>query len=322
MINNVSKYNDYLNEDFFSDFKTNYFKLFQDADEDLNRDFGNYMKKLETENDFNVISKTYNQFLRANQTTFSTKVDSAESIDVVNKLILDNLRIMYFSTLPTVTKFNDQSFTMETIFQKTADKNFKKLMMLPEKKFADGCTQYVNDIMIPEINKKAGIQTQTDQTNNPNTNTQNKTQTPNQTANQQQPAAPTTESYRSVLMRILEADQTAPPTANPPQQPAPAETTEPDKKAVDDLKNYKNTTKNWFNAFYKSLFDGSKMMVQDMTRDTNVNKSIDLIVKTMKNSNNELAKKQLLTKITNMSKDELQKMGDSLGLQKNEIGEF
>jgi len=287
----IITYNRYLNEDFFNDFKTNYFKLFKDIDQDINRDFGNYLKKLETENDFNIISKTFNQFLSANQTTFSTKIDNSETIDQINKLILDNLKVIYFSTLPTVTKFNNQNFTMDLIFQKSADKNFKNLMNMPEKSFSDACTQYVNTIMIPEINKKVGIQTQTNQTNNPTAQNVN-----NQTT-------PTTEKYNNMLKKILEADQ-------------------PDKKTLDDLKNYKTVTKNWFNAFYKSLFDSSKLLVNQETKNTTVNKGVDQIVKTMTNSKNELAKKQLINKITTMSKEELQKLGDSLGLKKEEIGEF
>ena len=87
----IVQYIDFLNENYFEEFRSQYSKLFKDVDQDMYRDFGEFIKRLENEKNSNNLAKLYNGYLTANQTTFNKKVDSLQSIEQINKIIMDEL---------------------------------------------------------------------------------------------------------------------------------------------------------------------------------------------------------------------------------------
>jgi len=311
---NITKYEIFLNEGFFEDFRTQYSKLFNGVDQDMYRDFGEYMKKIENENNSNNLARIYNQFLTANQTTFNRKVETLESIDQINKLINDDIKIIYFAIRPVILKVNKDTFTIDTIF---GNSGIKQIMAIPEKEFANKISTDVNQNIVNDIMAKSGIKQQTQQPQQP-----------------QQPQQSVAE-HLSVLMKILEADGQQPATTAPQQPQQPQQNTKPqttqqpqqntqnqEKEQVDNVKKYKVATKNWFNGFYKMIFDSSRELMTQATKEAPTNSSIEDVAKMMKSSNNILAKTQLLNKISTLDKNQLQQLGKTLGLNFEEIGNF
>jgi len=116
----------------------------------------------------------------------------------------------------------------------------------------------------------------------------------------------TTERVRFDISKILEADVTTSTNTND--------------TANVDLINYKKGAINWVNI---SLFDVIKQELQLLRQlGANTSNSIEELSKQMKGTNNENAKKIILNKIMNMDKNELQKLTDSLGLTKDELGDL
>lgn len=109
----------------------------------------------------------------------------------------------------------------------------------------------------------------------------------------------TTERVLYNINKILEADNLA---------------------ANNDLIKYKKTAINWINI---SLFDTIKQKLQLLRQlGNNTSNSVDQLANQMKGTNNENAKKIILNKVLNMDKNELQKLSDSLGLTKDELGDL
>lgn len=112
----------------------------------------------------------------------------------------------------------------------------------------------------------------------------------------------TTERVRFDINRILEADVTTNVATNT------------------DLINYKKGVINWINI---SLFDIIKPKLQLLRQlGANTSNSVEQLSNQMKGTNNENAKKIILNKIMNMDKNDLQKLTDSLGLTKDELGDL
>ena len=113
------------------------------------------------------------------------------------------------------------------------------------------------------------------------------------------PPEETTERIKYNIYKILEADNA---------------TTE------EDIVAYKKESINWINT---SLFDLIKPKIQLLNQlSANKSNTVDQLSKQMKGTNNDNAKKMILNKIMNMSKEELQILANSLGLKEEEIGKI
>jgi hypothetical protein len=292
---NINKYNDFLSEAALSSvsafLKAQYNNIFKGANQQLNNLFTTFTKKVDTEKN---VSNLYQRYVRANQTALQNEINVAETTEAVNKLVADNIKLFYFSLKPIVNKLQNDEFTMEKVFERSRDKTLMKLMSYPEDQFANAVQEYVNQSVIPQIKKGAGI-VQTPQE-------QQQTQTP-----QNQPAATTEKIKRYDTYKILEADD--------PNQVDPNKVT-PDEELV----KYKKSAINWFNL---SIFDllKPKWQLLNQLRPNTVN-AIEQVSKMMKSTNNENAKKMILNNIVNMSKEELQNLANTIGITKEELGQL
>jgi hypothetical protein len=268
--------------------KAQYTNIFKDPNPQLNKTFVDYTKKLETDNNPTAL---YQKYLKTNQITIQNEINKAESVEAINKIVTDNIKYFYFSLKPVITKLQNDEFTIEKIFEKSRDKRLQKLMSYPEDQFSNAVQQYVTEAVIPEIKKDAGL---------------DKQQTP-------APATPTTESIMSNIYKILEADD---PAATPETPAQPTTETE----ATNDLLKYKKSSTKWFNI---SLFDLLKnkfvLLNQNAANKGNI---VDQFSTTMKNTQNENAKKMILNKIMNMDKIELENLAISMGITKEELGQL
>ena len=122
----ITKYRDFLTEDVtssVSDFlKAQYNNIFKDANQNLNNLFTNFTKKVDTEKNS---SHLYQSYLKANQTIVQNEINKADSIDAINKILIDNIKFFYFSLLPIVNKLQNNEFTMQEIFKTSRDKRYK-----------------------------------------------------------------------------------------------------------------------------------------------------------------------------------------------------
>ena len=101
-----------------------------------------------------------------------------------------------------------------------------------------------------------------------------------------------------------------------PAVPATAPSTAPDA----DLLAYKKSSIKWINT---SLFDILKPKMQLLTQmSANTSTPIDNLSKQMKGTNNDNAKKMILNKIVNMTKEELQNLANTLGIKPDDLGQL
>jgi hypothetical protein len=267
--------------------KAQYNNIFKEPDQALNNLFSTFTKRIDKEKN---VANLYERFLRSNQTTVTNEINNAETIDAVNKIMTDNIKYFYFSLKPVVNKLQNDEFTMEEIFSKSRDKRLQTLMSYPEDQFANAVQQYVNDGVLPWVKKDAKL----DQTD------KEKQQTQQPAANQ--PNA-TTERIKYNISKILEADD--------PNQQA---------KADEDLVAYKKSAIKWLNL---SLFDLLKPKMQLIRQlDANTSNVVDQLARQMKGTPNDNAKKMIINKIMGMNKEELQKLADSIGIGKEELGQL
>lgn len=186
-MNNLTQYNDFLSEGTVSSvssfLKQQYNNIFKEPDQALNNLFTDFTKKVDRERN---ISNLYQRYIRASQTTMQNEINNSETIDAINKLVTDEIKYFYFSLKPIVNKLQNDEFTMLSIFERSRDRRLQKLMSFPEDQFANGVQQYVNDAVIPWIKKDAGLETNTQQTQQPTT---------------------TSERIMYNISKILEADQ-------------------------------------------------------------------------------------------------------------------
>jgi hypothetical protein len=270
-----------------SDFlKAQYNNIFKEPNQVLNNLFTDFTKRVDKEKN---TANLYQRYLKSNQVSLQNEINKAETIDVVNKILIDNVKYFYFSLKPIVNKLQNDEFTMVKIFERSRDKRLMTLMSYPEDQFANAVQQYVNEGVLPWIKKDSGLDKQEDQ---------QKTQQPNQ-------QQATTERMRYDIYKIFEAD-------------VPVETNQSN---VDtDILAYKKSAIKWFNL---SLFDLLKPKMQLLNQlGANISNFVDQLSKQMKGTINENAKKMILNNIVGMDKEELQKLAEYLGITKEELGQL
>jgi hypothetical protein len=282
-MNNVTPFNDFIIESTLSTvsqfLKAQYNNIFQDPNQVLNNLFNDFTKRLDKENN---VSNLYQRFIKSNQITIQNEINKAESMDAVNKIVTDNIKYFYFSLKPVVNKLQNQDFTIETIFEKSRDKKLQTLMSYPEDQFSNAVQVYVNEAVLPEIKKDAGLQ---------NTN------------------QPTSERIMYNIAKILEADQH--------NQQNNQQNTNQDQKQQQELINYQKSSNKWFNL---SLFDLLKPKFTLLNQiGFNMGNSVDQLSKQMKGTNNDNAKKTILNNVINMNKEQLQGLANYLQLKDIEL---
>lgn len=206
--------------------KTQYKNIFQNPNQALNNIFFDFTKKIDQEKN---TSNLYQRFIRNNQNILQAEINKAETIDAINKIASDEIKYFYFSLKPVVNKLQHDEFTIEKVFEKSKDKRLMKLMSYPEEKFSDAAQQFVNDIVIPEIKKSAGLDKPVEAPVEP--------QTPQTT----------TERIKYNVLRILEADEVNPET---------------------DLVKYKQSTINWFNISLFQLLRPKYQLLRQLSTNT------------------------------------------------------
>jgi hypothetical protein len=290
-MNNLTSYNEFLTEGTISSsvstfLKAQYNNIFNNPNQNLNNLFTDFTKKVDTEKN---VANLYERYIRSSQTTMQNEINSAETIDVVNKLLSDEIKYFYFSLKPIVNKLQNAEFTMEKIFERSKDKRLMKLMSYPEDQFANSIQEYIN-LILPEIKKSAGLDSP---------------QTTTQAVPQQSTPQTTTEGIMYNIYKILEAD-------------APNQATTINTAA--DLLSYKKSAIQWVNM---SLFEILKSKFQLLNQlGASTSNSVDQLSKQMKGTNNDNAKKMILNKIMNMNKEELQNLATSIGLKTEELGQL
>lgn len=291
----LTLYSEFLTEELSSVstfLKAQYNNIFKDPNQNLNNLFTVFTKKVDTEKN---VSDLYQRYVRANQTAMQNEINNAETIDVVNKLLSDELKFFYFSLKPIVNKLQNDEFTMEKIFERSRDKRLMKLMSYPEDQFSNAAQEYVN-LILPEIKKDAGLDKP-------------------QPTTPQQPA-PTTESIMYNIYKILEADAPVDPVT--PVTNTQANTTPTNTDS--DLLSYKKSVIKWVNM---SLFDLLKPKFQLLNQvSASTSNTVDQLSKQMKGTTNDNAKKMILNKIMNMDKVELQNLATTIGIKPEELGQL
>jgi len=183
----ITKYSDFLNETLSSVstfLKAQYNNIFNEPNQALNNLFVEFTKKVDTEKN---VANLYQRFVKSNQTVMQNEINSALTTDVINKIITDNIKYFYFTLKPIVNKLQNDEFTMIKIFERSRDKRLMTLMSYPEDQFSNAVQQYVNDAVLPEIKKDAGLDTVSTTPTTPRA---------------------TTERIKYNIHRILEADTT------------------------------------------------------------------------------------------------------------------
>ena len=158
---NILKYTVYnINESTVSDFlKTQYQKIFPDATQSLNNLFNAFIKKIDIDRN---ISNFYQKFIKTNQTIIANEINKSESIDVVNKIITEEIKYFYFTLKLVVDKLQNDEFTFEKIFERSRDKRLMQLMSYPEEQFSNAVSEYTSTIAIPAIKDNSNINQEPD----------------------------------------------------------------------------------------------------------------------------------------------------------------
>lgn len=286
-MNKIISYSDFLLEANLSSvstfLKAQYNNIFEEPVQSLHVLFNDFIKKMDV--DKNVPS-LYQKYLRVNQTNFQNSVNSADSIDDVNKIIADEIKYFYFSLKPVVNKLQNDEFTIEKIFSRSKDKRLMSLMSYEEDRFSNAVEEYIKQAVIPQLKDMSGIkEDETEKSNN---------------------VVTTTERINFNIKRILEADD------------ADVNVEEKSKK---DLETYKKSALTWVNTILFDLLK-SKMQLLNKMSAGNTNKSVDQISNDMKGSNNNNAKKMILNKVINMDNQELRNLVKILGLSEDETGKI
>ena len=133
---------------------------------------------------------------------------------------------------------------------------------------------------------------------------------------------PQIEKMSGVEEKTQEADEQGVQvqTAQPVQPTEQGQSQEEPKN--DKLETYKTNSEKWFSYIYDAVWYKLKKVKTEMNSNRTETSNIDQLSNLMKNSANEEAKKQLLTKITTLSKEDLNKLGDFLNINKEEVGDF
>lgn len=286
-MNKVISYSDFLLEANLSSvtkfLKAQYNNIFKEPTQSLHVLFTDFIKKMDVDKN---VSGLYQKYLRANQTNFQNAVNSADSIDAVNKVITDEIKYFYFSLKPVVNKLQNDEFTIEKIFSRSKDKRLMTLMSYEEDRFSNAVGEYIKQAVVPQLKDMSGINKEESEKN---TN-----------------IGTTTERINYNIKRILEADETD---------------VNVEEKSKTELETYKKSALNWANT---TLFDllKPKMQLLNQMSAGNTNKSVEQISNDMKGSNNNNAKKMIINKIINMDNQELKNLAKSLGLSEDETGKI
>lgn len=160
-MNNIIKYTDYnkIDENVSIFLKTQYQKIFPDATQSLNNLFNAFIKKIDIDRN---ISNFYQKFIKTNQTIIANEINKSESIDVVNKIITEEIKYFYFTLKLVVDKLQNDEFTIEKIFERSRDKRLMQLMSYPEEQFSNAVSEYTSTIAIPAIKDNSNINQEPD----------------------------------------------------------------------------------------------------------------------------------------------------------------
>lgn len=160
-MNSIIKYTDYnkIDENVSIFLKTQYQKIFPDATQSLNNLFNAFIKKIDTDRN---ISNFYQNFIKTNQTIIANEINKSESIDVVNKIITEEIKYFYFTLKLVVDKLQNDEFTFEKIFESSRDKRLMQLMSYPEEQFSNAVSEYTSTIAIPAIKDNSNINQEPD----------------------------------------------------------------------------------------------------------------------------------------------------------------
>lgn len=160
-MNNIIKYTDYnkIDENVSIFLKTQYQKIFPDATQSLNNLFNAFIKKIDIDRN---TSNFYQKFIKTNQTIIANEINKSESIDVVNKIITEEIKYFYFTLKLVVDKLQNDEFTIEKIFESSRDKRLMQLMSYPEEQFSNAVSEYTSTIAIPAIKDNSNINQEPD----------------------------------------------------------------------------------------------------------------------------------------------------------------
>lgn len=156
-MNNIIKYTDYnkIDENVSIFLKTQYQKIFPDATQSLNNLFNAFIKKIDIDRN---ISNFYQKFIKTNQTIIANEINKSESIDIVNKIITEEIKYFYFTLKLVVDKLQNDEFTIEKIFERSRDKRLMQLMSYPEEQFSNAVSEYTSTIAIPAIKDNSNLE--------------------------------------------------------------------------------------------------------------------------------------------------------------------
>lgn len=289
-MNKIVPYSDFLLEANLSSvtkfLKAQYNNIFKEPTQSLHILFNDFIKKMDVDKN---VSGLYQKYIRANQTNFQNAINSADSIDGVNKVISDEIKYFYFSLKPVVNKLQNDEFTIDTIFSRSKDKRLRTLMNYEEDRFSNAADEYLKQAVIPQLKDMSGITEEEKKTNE---------------------AKSTIERISYNIKKILEADETD----------TNVEETNVEEKTKTDLVSYKKSAITWVNT---TLFDLLKPKMQLLTKiSADTSNLVSQISNKMEGSANDNAKKMIINKIINMDNSELRNLAASLGLSEDETGKI
>lgn len=285
-MNKIVPYSDFIFETNLSSvtsfLKAQYNNIFKEPTTSLHNLFNEFIKKINVDKNIPVL---YQKYLRTNQINCQNSINSADSIDGVNKIVLDEIKYFYFSLKPVVDKMQNNEFTIQSIFSRSKDKRLMILMSYDEDKFSNAVDEYFEQAVVTQLKKMSGISKEEIQ------NTQSES---------------TTERINYDILKILEVYD--------------VEETNVEDKAKTELLVYKKNAINWINI---TLFDLLKPKMQILNK-MNVDSGnlVNKISNKIKGTTNDNAKNMIINKIINMNNNELKNLANTLGLSEDETGKI
>jgi hypothetical protein len=134
--------------------KRNYNKIFGKTNGSLHNLFGQFIKKADKDNN---LPNLYQKYVKSFQVNVKNEINNSESVNDVNLIVSDFVKYFYFSLSYVVDRLQNDEFNMESIFDKSRDKNLKILMTYPVDKFSNAVSEYVGQYVIPNIKKDSNI---------------------------------------------------------------------------------------------------------------------------------------------------------------------
>lgn len=285
-MNKIVPYSDFIFETNLSSvtsfLKAQYNNIFKEPTTSLHNLFNEFIKKINVDKN---IPALYQKYLRTNQINCQNSINSADSIDGVNKIVLDEIKYFYFSLKSVVDKMQNNEFTIQSIFSRSKDKRLMILMSYDEDKFSNAVDEYFEQAVVTQLKKMSGISKEEIQ------NTQSES---------------TTERINYDIRKILEVYD--------------VEETNVEDKAKTELLVYKKNAINWINI---TLFDLLKPKMQILNK-MNVDSGnlVNKISNKIKGTTNDNAKNMIINKIINMNNNELKNLANTLGLSEDETGKI